>query len=80
MSTESTDGKLSRTRRETAESKAETTKRISQELLQAEVDLREAKTNKLRAARLAMQAEQPAPEPAKARKPKAAATRSRAKK
>ncbi|MEM5581186.1 MULTISPECIES: hypothetical protein [unclassified Roseibium] len=64
MSTETTDGKLSRTRRETAESKAETTKRISQEILQAEVDLREAKTNKLRAARLAMQADQPAPEPA----------------
>jgi multidrug efflux pump subunit AcrA (membrane-fusion protein) len=58
MSTATTQSKLGQTRRESAESKAETTKRISQELLQAEAEQRRAKTDKLRAARLARQAGQ----------------------
>ncbi|WP_428649736.1 hypothetical protein [Roseibium sp.] len=62
-----------RPRRETAETKAETTKRISQEMTQTEAEIREAKTMRLRAARLAMQENQPAPAaPRKrTRKPKA---------
>ncbi len=48
-----------RPKRETAESKAETTKRISQEITQAETERREAKTARLRAARLALQENQP---------------------
>lgn len=44
-----------RPKRETAESKAETTKRIAQEITQAETEHRKAKTARLRAARLAMQ-------------------------
>lgn len=67
-----------RPKRETAESKAETTKRISQELQQTEADIRDAKTQRLRAARLAMEDTQPEPAPAKraARKTKTA-TRSK---
>jgi|GEM_PF-2753165 len=67
MSSTTNRSKLGQTRRETAESKAETTKRVSQEILQAEAELRQAKTEKLRAARLARQAGQPDPEPANAR-------------
>ncbi|PVB59416.1 hypothetical protein [Labrenzia sp. 011] len=79
MSTETNGSKLSRTRRETAESKAETTKRISQEMLRTESELRDAKTMRLRAARMAMQDDRPAAKPVKARKPKkAAASTSRA--
>lgn len=48
-----TQGKTIRPKRETAESKAETTKRVSQELSRAETEERDAKTAKLRAARLA---------------------------
>ncbi len=47
-----------RPRRENAESKAETTKRISEEMLQTEAEIRKAKTSRLRAARLAMQENQ----------------------
>lgn len=61
MSTATTLSKLGQTRRESAESKAETTKRISQELLQAETEKRRAKTDKLRAARLARSAGQTGP-------------------
>ncbi|KZM47961.1 hypothetical protein [Labrenzia sp. OB1] len=70
MSTETNSGKLSQTRRETAESKAETTKRISQEMLRTESELRDAKTMRLRAARLASQPDLPEPKPAKGRKAK----------
>lgn len=42
--------------RMTAETKFETTKRISQEILQAEDERRRHKTEKLKAARLALQA------------------------
>jgi hypothetical protein len=42
-----------RTRRETAESKAETTRRIAREISQVEAEERDAKTARLRAARLA---------------------------
>ncbi|POF34534.1 hypothetical protein [Roseibium marinum] len=73
MSTETNSGKLSQTRRETAESKAETTKRISQEMLRSESELRDAKTMRLRAARLATQDDRPDPKPVKGRKPKKAA-------
>lgn len=43
-------------RRETAETKAETTRRIAREISQAETDVRDAKTARLKAARLAQQA------------------------
>lgn len=57
--TSSTDqNKIGQTRRETAESKAATTKRVSEEILLAETEQRKAKTEKLRLARLAMQEEQ----------------------
>jgi len=45
-----------RPRRENAESKAETTRRVAREISQAEAEKRDAKTAKLRAARLARQA------------------------
>ncbi|MBN9669730.1 hypothetical protein [Roseibium aggregatum] len=48
-----------RPRRETAESKAETTKRISQEITKTEADIRNEKTLRLRAERLAAQESQP---------------------
>ncbi|GAB2185867.1 hypothetical protein [Roseibium sp. LAB1] len=44
-----------RTRRETAESKAETTRRIAREINEAEASARDAKTARLKAARLANQ-------------------------
>ncbi|MBG6199908.1 hypothetical protein IWQ48_001026 [Labrenzia sp. EL_13] len=47
-----------RPKRESAESKAETTKRVSQELTRAATERREAKTAKLRAARLAQEENQ----------------------
>ncbi|MCV0428879.1 MAG: hypothetical protein K5905_25775 [Roseibium sp.] len=62
MSTNSNNDKPVKPKRESAESKAETTKRVSQELVQAEADRRAAKTAKLRAARLEMQARQSAAE------------------
>jgi len=43
-------------RRETAETKAETTRRIAREISQAEADVRDAKTARLKAARLAQEA------------------------
>lgn len=43
-----------RTRRETAESKAETTRRIAREISQTEAEERDAKTARLKAARLAI--------------------------
>jgi len=43
-------------RRETAETKAETTRRIAREISQAETDVRDAKTARLKAARLAQEA------------------------
>lgn len=58
MSSSSNRNQLGQTRRESAESKAETTKRVSEELLNAESAQRKAKTEKLRQARLAMQEEQ----------------------
>lgn len=48
-------------RRESAESKAETTRRIAREISQAEADVRDAKTARLKAARLAQQAAETAP-------------------
>jgi len=54
-----------RPRRETAESKAETTKRVSEEIVQTEADVRNEKTLRLRAARLAMQQSRPEPVAAK---------------
>lgn len=58
MSSSTDRNKLGQTRRESAESKAETTKRVSQEIQLAETEQRQAKTEKLRLARLAMQEEQ----------------------
>ncbi|TYC60507.1 hypothetical protein FMN50_07310 [Rhodobacterales bacterium] len=55
-------------RRETAESKAETTKRVSEEMMQTEAAARNAKTMRLRAARLAQEDTAPTPEPTKRRK------------
>ncbi|MCK7610529.1 hypothetical protein [Roseibium sediminicola] len=43
-------------RRETAETKAETTRRVAREINQAEADVRDAKTARLKAARLAQEA------------------------
>jgi broad specificity phosphatase PhoE len=65
MSTDSSGVKLARTRRETAESKAETTKRVSEEMLRLEAEQRTAKTARLKAARLAMQEERKAEGPTK---------------
>ena len=62
MSPSSDHNKLGQTKRESAESKAETTKRISQEIQQAETERRQAKTEKLKLARLALQAQAPTPE------------------
>jgi|GEM_PF-5549782 len=42
-----------RTRRETAESKAETTRRVAREISQTEAEERDEKTARLKAARLA---------------------------
>ncbi len=49
-----------RTRRETAESKAETTRRVAREINEAETSARDAKTARLKAARLASQDKQAA--------------------
>lgn len=61
--------------RSKSESKADTTTTAARAILGDEVAKREAKTAKLRAARLAMEeaqaAEAPAPKPAKAKKPAA---------
>lgn len=57
--------------RTTAETKAETTKRISQEIVQAEDERRRHKTEKLKAERLALQATSKALEAAGARKTRA---------
>ncbi len=54
-------------RRSSAEIKADTTKRISEEISRTEAELRDDKTRRLRAARLAMQENQP--EPPKAKRP-----------
>lgn len=70
-----TSDKLIRPRRETAESKAETTKRVSQEITQTEADIRKAKTLRLKAARLANQEGLPEPAPAKIGTRKAKTTR-----
>ena len=56
-----------------AQSKADLTNSTARAIIKAEVDEREAKTNRLRQARLEMEARQPAPAPAKARAPKRAA-------
>ncbi len=57
MSSNDPNDKLMRPRRESAETKAETTKRVSQELQRVETEARDAKTARLRAARLEMKAE-----------------------
>jgi len=48
-------------RRESAETKAETTRRIAREISKAETDVRDAKTARLKAARLAQQAAETKP-------------------
>ncbi len=58
-------------RRSAAETKSDTTTRISREIQDGEVAAREAKTERLRLARLAMEAAAPAPEPKAKRKPAA---------
>lgn len=54
----------------TAKSKADITDATVREYLKEESDARTALTNKLRAARLAREASQPAPEPVKRRSPR----------
>lgn len=56
-----------RPKRTRSESKAETTKRISQEIQQTEDQVRIAKTRRLRAARLAIEKQQPVSSPSKRR-------------
>ncbi len=60
-------GKSPQPRLSSAERKAETTKRVSDEMTRTEAELREDKTRRLRAARLAMQESQP--EPPKTKRP-----------
>lgn len=63
------NGKPGGIRQTAAESKAETTKRISEEILRTEAEQREAKTARLKAARLAMlAAKDDAPSPKAGRK------------
>jgi hypothetical protein len=59
-----------------AETKSEITTRTVRAMLDAEVESREAKTAKLRKARLAMEAAQPAPAPGKTRRKAAPKARS----
>ncbi|MCT7375544.1 hypothetical protein [Chelativorans salis] len=56
----------------TPRSKAELTDSTARAIIQAEADSREAKTQRLRQARLQMEARQPKPAPAKGRGKKAA--------
>ncbi len=74
MTPDKTGDAGSQPKRTRSESKAEITKRISQEIQQTEDQVRIAKTERLRAARLAMQKKQPVSSPSKgrARKPVAA--------
>ncbi len=58
MPTDEMNGTQIRPKRESAESKAETTKRVSEELLRVESEVRDAKTARLKAARLEMLAQQ----------------------
>lgn len=61
-----------------AEAKNDTTNRIARQIIDGEVAARDAKTDRLRAARMAREAaEQDAVVAAAAKKPKAKATRSR---
>lgn len=52
------------------EAKADTTTRVAREIMDSEVNKREAKTERLRLARLAKEAEAPADEPKKKATPK----------
>lgn len=61
MTSEKSDAERIKPRRESAESKAETTRRIAREISQAEADVRDAKTARLKAARLAQQAAEKPP-------------------
>ncbi|WP_346895298.1 hypothetical protein [uncultured Roseibium sp.] len=54
MTIKGTNGVRFQSTRQTAETKAETTIRISKEIVQTEADIRNAKTEKLKAARLEM--------------------------
>ena len=54
-----------------AEAKSDVTTRTAKAMIEAETASREAKTARLRKARLAMEAEQPAPPPSKPRARKA---------
>lgn len=58
MTTADTKGIRFQSTRQTAETKAETTIRIAKEITQTEADIRNAKTQKLKAARLEMLAEE----------------------
>ncbi|WP_082143679.1 hypothetical protein [Nitratireductor soli] len=59
-----------------AETKSETTNSIARAIIDAEAESREAKTLRLKKARLAMEAKQPAPAPAKTRAKKASKPKS----
>jgi len=61
-------GKLGKTQRMTAETKADVTKKVSLEISRTEAEQRRFKTEKLRAARLALQEEPPRAEPKANRK------------
>ncbi len=64
-------GKLGKTQRMNAESKAEVTRRISSEIALNEVEQRRFKTEKLRTLRLALEESSPLAKPANTRKKKA---------
>jgi hypothetical protein len=61
MSSATDRSKLGKTQRVTAETKADTTKRVSLEITQNEAEQRRYKTEKLKAARLARQASEDDP-------------------
>lgn len=70
-----TEHSLFRQPRSKAETKADVTDRTARDIIGAEAEKRERKTERLRLARLEMEAKAPAEEPAKPRKAKAPAVR-----
>jgi len=58
MTIKGTNGIRFQSTRQTAETKAETTIRVAKEIAQTEADIRNAKTEKLKAARLEMLAQE----------------------
>lgn len=68
MTSANKPGKLGKTQRMNAETKAEVTRRISSEITKTEAEQRRLKTDKLRAARLALEENAPPANSGNARK------------